>query len=124
MSYLLDTHSFIWLVHSDSRLSQGVVDLASNPDVAIYLSVVSRWEIALKLRTDAYLLPRPFVSVFEASGFLPLDLNFDVPSRLSALPDFHKDPFDRLLIAQALTTGMTLVTRDKHILRYDVPIFW
>jgi PIN domain nuclease of toxin-antitoxin system len=124
MSYLLDTHSFIWLARGDRRLSKAVIDLVSDPDATIYLSVVSRWEIALKQRTDRYLLPRPFAVIFESTGFKPLNLDFDVPSRIATLPYHHKDPFDRMLIAQTMATGYQLVSRDGNIQKYDVPIFW
>lgn len=124
MSYLLDTHSFIWLARGDGRLSRRVVELASDPDSSIFLSVVSRWEIELKRRTDPDLLPRPFDELFASSRFLSLDLGFNVPSRLADLPYLHKDPFDRLLIAQTLTEGLTLVSRDSQVRRYDVPLFW
>lgn len=124
MSYLLDTHSFIWLARGDPRLSKAVMDLVSDPDAAIYLSVVSRWEIALKQRTDMYLLPRPFMVIFGSTGFKPLNLDFNVPSRIAALPYHHKDPFDRLIIAQALDGEHQLVSRDRNIQKYDIPIFW
>jgi PIN domain nuclease of toxin-antitoxin system len=124
MSYLLDTHSFIWLARGDQRLSKAVIDLVSDPDAVIYLSVVSRWEIALKQRTDMYLLPRPFETIFASTGFKPLNLDFNVPSQIAELPYHHKDPFDRLIIAQALDSGFKLVSRDGNIQKYDVPIFW
>ncbi len=124
MTYLLDTHSFVWLVTRDKRLSPAVIDLVADPENEIFLSVVSRWEIVLKQRRDPGLLPEPFERAFSRSSFRALDLAFDVPEYLANLPFHHHDPFDRLIIAQALVAGLTLVSRDGIIQKYDVPIFW
>ena len=124
MTYLLDTHTFIWLATRDRRLSRAVIDLTADPANDICLSVISRWEIVLKLRRDPKLLPEPFEAAFARSSFGSLDLAFDVPSHLAKLPYHHNDPFDRLIVAHAMSSGRRLVSRDGNIQKYDVPIFW
>ena len=124
MTYLLDTHTFIWLATRDRRLSRAVIDLTADPGNDICLSVISRWEIVLKQRRDPELLPEPFEAAFARSSFSPLDLGFDVPGHLAKLPYHHNDPFDRLIVAHAMSSGCRLVSRDGNIQKYDVPIFW
>lgn len=75
-------------------------------------------------RHASFALPKPFPELMEESGFQPLDLLFDVPARLTALPPLHGDPFDRILVAQALHHGMAIVTSDRAIAAYEVPVLW
>jgi len=121
MNLLLDTHVFLWFGASDARLGSAGRREISNPGNQVFVSVVSRWEIELKrTRHAVFTLPEPFDSAMQRSGFSALDLLFPVPSYLSDLPDIHADPFDRLLIAQALHHDLTLVTADRMIRRYPV----
>jgi PIN domain nuclease of toxin-antitoxin system len=124
MAFLVDTCAFIWLAASDRRLSRAAVEALTDPDAIVYLSVVSRWEIALKQHRPDFALTEPFDVVMERSTFLPLDLGFAVPGHLASLPWIHKDPFDRLLIAHAIDAGLTLVTRDKDVRKYPVRTLW
>ncbi|HEV2746495.1 MAG TPA: type II toxin-antitoxin system VapC family toxin [Allosphingosinicella sp.] len=125
MNLLVDTHAFIWIGTGDSRIAGRVLDRIADPDNQIFLSVVSRWEIELKRhRRSDYALAEPFDEVLSRSGFLPLPLEFDVPSRLAELPRIHSDPFDRILVAQAIHHELTLVTGDLSIRRYSVPTLW
>lgn len=125
MNLLIDTHAFIWIGTGDRRVAASVLDQIADPRNQIFLSVVSRWEIELKHRRRAdYALAEPFGTVLARSGFLPLALEFDVPSFLADLPRLHGDPFDRILVAQALHHGLTLVTGDRTIRRYPVPTLW
>lgn len=125
MNLLLDTHVFIWFGAGDARLGRANLRTISDPDNRVFVSVVSRWEIELKRTRHAeFELPEPFDSAMARSGFLPLDLLFAVPSLLATLPDIHRDPFDRLLVAQALHHDLFLVTSDSMISRYPVNILW
>ena len=124
MPLLLDTHVFVWLAWGDRRVSHAAIEAISVPGERIYLSVVSHWELQIKGMRSDFDLGAPFDVTFARSAFLPLALDFDVPRRLDALPKIHKDPFDRILIAQALAMRLTLVTRDAAIRRYPVPTLW
>jgi len=124
MAFLVDTCAFIWLAASDRRLSTLAVETLTAPDAIVYVSVVSHWEVALKQHRPDFALTEPFQILMERSTFLPLDLGFTVPAHLATLPWIHKDPFDRLLIAQAIDADLTLVTRDENIRRYPVRTLW
>lgn len=124
MALLLDTHTFVWLARGDRKITRTVAEAVSDPDARIFVSVISRWEIAIRHRDPELLLKEDFAIVMERSTYVPLDLSFEVPAKLRALPPIHADPFDRLLVAQALHHDMTLVTRDEHIPSYPVKTLW
>lgn len=123
--YLLDTCTFLWFAWGDDRrLSRRVFELTIDPEAKLYLSVVSRWEIALKQHKPDFALGGTFETIWRRAPFLPLPLAFEIPERLIELPSHHSDPFDRLLIAQALHEDLTLVTSDSQISLYEVPVIW
>lgn len=124
MALLLDTHVFVWLGWGDARLSQRALDAVLAEDEVVFVSVISRWELLIKERRHGPQLGLPFDLLMARSGLEPLDLRFDVPTRISGLPDIHNDPFDRLLVAQALAEGLTLVTADRQVRRYPVQTLW
>jgi PIN domain nuclease of toxin-antitoxin system len=124
MALLLDTHVFVWLGWGDPRLSKRARDAILLEDEKVFVSVITRWELALKERRFGPLMGVPFDLLMARASFEPLDLRFDVPSRIAALPDIHKDPFDRILVAQALSEGLTLVTADRQVRRYPVQTLW
>lgn len=124
MAFLVDTCVFVWLAENDSRLSRKALEALIDPDAEIYLSVVSRWELAMKQYRPDFALSEPFEVVMARSTFIGLDLGFAVPRHLAALPWIHKDPFDRILIAQAIERDLTLVTSDSAIRRYPVKTLW
>jgi len=124
MKLLVDTHVLIWLATGDKRLTRRAAETLSDPDQEVFVSVVSRWEIALKQRTANFRLSLPFDRLLSQSGYKGLDLAFDTPSLLDDLPDIHRDPFDRILVAQALLHDLTLVSGDQQIRRYPVPTLW
>jgi PIN domain nuclease of toxin-antitoxin system len=127
MRLLLDTHIFIWYLDGNQRLSSGARDSIRNPNNEIYLSVVSVWEAIVKYQLGKLTLPEP-PSVFlplqrqrHKIASLPLDEISVV--KLAELPEIHKDPFDRMLICQALTYDLTLVTVDPILQAYPVSVF-
>ena len=122
--YLIDTHVLVWMATGDKRLSQTARALLTSPDAAIHVSVISEWELVLKSRTSGFRLPLPFELLVARSGFTRIDLVSGTPQLVELLPAIHADPFDRILIAQALFHGYTLVTRDSDIRKYPVPTFW
>ena len=126
--YLLDTHTFLWWIADDESLSTIVRERIENPDTQIYFSVVSGWEISIKYSIGRLKLsspPKRFIQqqLFE-TGFPVLDIRLDHALEVSALPLIHNDPFDRLLVAQCVCDGMTLLSRDKALDRYSIRVVW
>lgn len=128
MRALLDTHAFIWWLHEDPRLSVKARELIRNVENEILLSAVSGWEIAIKTRllrqppagdVGAYVLAQIAANAF---GILPLTLEHAL--RVASLPDHHRDPFDRALVAQAQAEDLPLLTADNLIARYAVKVIW
>jgi PIN domain nuclease of toxin-antitoxin system len=128
MKLLLDTHALLWFIGNDSQLSISARETIENPAHEKFVSAASLWEIALKLSLEKLKLPRPFGEVFpqqlEVNGFELLPIACEQLVRLSELPFHHRDPFDRLLITQALTDGMTIVTRDQEFSKYLPKTLW
>lgn len=115
----------LWAFGDPARLSRRVAEGLSNPENDVYVSPVCIWEMVVKerrgrLRVDLGQIGRRM----DEEGFIELPVRTAHVHRLRTLPEFHHDPFDRMLIAQALEEGLTLVTRDAAMRRYDVPILW
>ncbi len=125
MRLLLDTHILLWGAVEPERLSKSASSLIENPDNEIIFSALSLWEIAIKtdrrradFRVDAGILRR---SLFD-NGYAELPVTGAHAAALASLPPIHKDPFDRMLVAQAMVEGLTLVTADPGIAKYPGPI--
>ncbi|KOP23198.1 twitching motility protein PilT [Hapalosiphon sp. MRB220] len=126
MKILLDTHIFLWFISGDNRLSVDVRDAIRDSNNEVYLSVVSIWESIVKYQLGKLPLP------LSPEIYLPkqrdrhqianLDLDENSVTRLASLPSFHKDPFDRMLICQALQHKLTIATVDPEVLKYSVSI--
>lgn len=124
-NYLLDSHIFLWAVTLDPRLKPAIADLIRDRSNAIYLSVVSGWEIAIKVGLGKLEVDRPvgdLVGVaLEARGvsLLPISVDdLEAYSKLVMLESGHRDPFDRMLIVQAAERGLTLLTSDPALKPY------
>lgn len=100
-----------------------VRDAIANAD-AVFVSAASAWEVAIKQALGRLRLPDRFATGVEESGFEQLVVTFDHAERAGALPPHHGDPFDRMLIAQALEERLTLVTHDKRFVPYGVDVLW
>lgn len=128
MNILLDTCTFLWLVSDDPELSDTARSLFADPDNDVYLSVASAWEIIVKHNLGKLPLPEPahdFIKnnrVRHRIESLPLDEAAVL--QLSRLPEYHRDPFDRILICQAIAGSMTILTPDFHITSYPVRTEW
>ena len=127
MKLLLDTHAFLFAINEPKLLSPKVAALLCDPNVPRWLSAVSLWEIAVKIQIGKLDLPPDCEFYLRHSRALKAQM-LDVSSRHSLglfdLPLHHKDPFDRMLVAQARAEDMTLVTLDPLIRRYDVRTIW
>lgn len=125
---LLDTQVVLWWIDDSARLSVRARAAISNPGHECLVSLVSVWEMAIKAHLGKLKLPKP-VGLFvpdqlHANGFQQLDIAFRDVARVEALPDHHRDPFDRLLIAQALERDLPVVTSDKVFRTYGVRRVW
>jgi PIN domain nuclease of toxin-antitoxin system len=122
MRLLLDSHTIIWWALFPGRLKSATRRALISPDNDLFLSAVTVWELQLKIAQQQISLPADFTSRLLADGFDELPIELEHASRAAQLPPLHTDPFDRLLIAQALAEGLLLVTSDREIFRYDVPV--
>lgn len=125
---LLDTHTFLWWDAAPERLSATVLALCQDPSVRLFLSIVSLWEIQIKSGLGKLPLPLPLAEIIqEQQARHDLQILPVTPEHiyaLSGLPPHHKDPFDRLLIAQALTEGLPLASVDGAFSLYPVSTIW
>ena len=125
MRLLLDTHALIWALGAPEKLPAAAHRAIQAAENEVYASLASAWEISIKvsigkLKFDAQDLER----ALAASGMQPLGISLQHTARLSSLPPHHRDPFDRMLVAQALTESMTLVSRDRELAKYGVKLLW
>ncbi len=117
---LLDTHTLIWAAEDRlaARARQAIRELAD----VVYVSAVSIWEIEIKRALARLRVPGDAAQLVDESGFERLAITFEHAQEAGRLPPLHRDPFDRMLIAQARLERMTLATADERIGRYDVPV--
>lgn len=125
MKLLLDTHIFLWFISGDERLPADMQQGIRNPANDVYLSVVSLWEAIIKYQLGKLPLPEPpedyLPTQRERHQIASLPLDEISVSQLVGLPPLHRDPFDRMLICQAMAHGLTIVTVDDLIRAYSVP---
>jgi PIN domain nuclease of toxin-antitoxin system len=120
---LLDTHVFIWWRENSPRLgneARGHIATAS----VVFVSVASAWEAAIKIALGKLRLSESFEAGVVASRFDKLPIDFRHAEAVAALPRHHNDPFDRMLIAQAITERLTLVTHDRRFALYGIDVVW
>jgi PIN domain nuclease of toxin-antitoxin system len=121
---LLDTHVLLWSALEPDRISAIGREAIEDGENSVYVSAVSAWEIAIKQSIGKLELARPaerwLPDVLRRSGFAPLPVDLTAALRVRALPWHHRDPFDRLLAAQAIEEGLTLVTNDDVFARYGL----
>ena len=120
MRLLLDTHVILWGLQDDPHLKPGCRDLISDPNHEVFYSIASVWEICIKIAKGNLVVPDDLQLALEYSMFRQLPIKFEHALEIRALPLHHRDPFDRMLIAQARIENLTLVTRDPRIQKYDV----
>ena len=125
MKLLLDTHIFLWFIAADSRLPILFRDAIREPNNETFLSVASLWEIVIKYNLGKLPLPQsPEIYIPQARRkhqIKSLPITESSLKNLISLPNLHRDPFDRLLISQALSHTLTIVTVDTDIVKYDIP---
>ena len=125
MKLLLDTHLLLWAAGAPERLSAAARKQLNDPNNELMFSAASLWEIAIKNslgRDDFRIEPRVFRRGLLDNGYSELPVTSEHAVNVDSLPPIHKDPFDRILIAQALVEGITLLTVDAQLARYGGPV--
>ena len=121
MKMLLDTHSLLWWLDDHSKLSPSTLSELQNRNNQVFVSSAVVWEIAIKRALGKLTAPPNLVDVVQKSGFAFLSISELHALTTELLPMVHKDPFDRMLVAQAIVEKATIVTRDANIARYGIP---
>ena len=121
MRYLLDTHTLLWARSAPERLSREALTILQSTGDTLYVSMASLWECAIKSSIGKLDVPAGFYRIVS-NDYEVLGIELSHVEACADLPMHHRDPFDRLLVAQAQLGGLVLVTRDPDIARYDVPI--
>ena len=123
MKLLLDTHVVLWWVQDDRRLGREARDAIARADF-VWVSVASGWEVATKVSKRQLRVTEPLQVTVVADGFTELPFALRHAEELQRLPSHHRDPFDRILVAQARVEGATIVTHDRAFEAYGVPVIW
>jgi len=117
---LLDTHVLLWWLSDDSQLGEASRQAIINPRNQIYVSAASTWEISIKKSTGKLSAPEDLDAIVEGEGFDKLPITLFHGEQAGLLPGHHKDPFDRMLVAQAQSEGLVIVTNDEKITQYNI----
>lgn len=128
MKVLLDTHTFLWWITDDNRLSSSAREIITSGDNELFLSAAAGWEIAIKAQLGRIKLPK------EPHSFIAEQLRLNsiqsIPIHMShalhiySLPNHHRDPFDRMIVAQAQLEDLAILTMDSQIARYEIKVIW
>jgi PIN domain nuclease of toxin-antitoxin system len=127
MDLLLDTHTLVWFLNGDEKLSAKVKDSIEDFNNTKFVSIASIWEIAIKISLDKFRFPkgfRHFLNMIEENGFEILPISFEHTMVVSTLEFIHRDPFDRILIAQCKCDNLTFATKDENIEQYKIRTIW
>jgi len=123
MNLLLDTHAFLWAIDDNPNLSQEARTAITDGNNMVFVSAATAWEISIKKAIGKLTIPgKSYMGELNAHRFTPLDITTEHALAVENLPQHHKDPFDRLLIAQAQLEKLSLVTRDPRIKQYTVQV--
>ncbi len=128
MKILMDTHAFLWFIEGDNNLSDAARSLIENNQYQKRLSIASLWEMSIKASLNRLELKTTFPNLIQNyvcnNGFDILSINAEHLEQLKRLPYYHKDPFDRLIIAQSLTENIPILTKDELFKRYTENLLW
>ena len=120
MNLLLDTHALLWWLADDPQLSRKARSAIADPDNTVFISAVVVWEIRIKQAVGKLEIPSDFAEVLAGQPFSELPVSVEHANALAGLPGLHRDPFDRMLVAQATVERLAIVTRDDDIPRYGI----
>jgi PIN domain nuclease of toxin-antitoxin system len=121
---LVDTHAALWLLGEDSRLSSNADQMLTDASNEVLLSAAVVWEVAIKQSLGKLDAPDGFAGMLLDAGALPLAVSIDHARGVRALPWHHRDPFDRLLVVQAVLEDAVLISSDDRLRAYDVRVAW
>lgn len=124
MRYLLDTHVLLWWLDDSPQLSKSLREIIASKENLVMISAASVWEIRIKQAIGKILLPDNFEEILNSEPFERLSVTVAHAHAVGALPMIHRDPFDRMLIAQAQSEGVTLITHDRSLVEYDVKLLF
>ena len=128
MKVLLDTYTFLWWITDDNRLSSSASEIITNGDNELFLSAATGWEIAIKAQLGRIKLPKepyPFIAdQLRLNGIQSLPIHMSHALHVYSLPNHHRDPFDRMIIAQAQLENLSILTMDPQIAKYKVKVVW
>jgi PIN domain nuclease of toxin-antitoxin system len=126
LKILLDTHCWLWWLSEPQKLTSSMQQAIANPENELFLSVASIWEIAIKVAMGKLTIPQPLPKLvaeqLSIDGIKTLDIRTIHALKIEELPTHHKDPFDRILIAQAICENLTIITRDLKFAAYRVSL--
>jgi PIN domain nuclease of toxin-antitoxin system len=128
VKYLVDTGVWLWSVGPTEKINRAGLDVLADGEAEIYLSAASAWEVAIKTQLGKFTLTEPPISYvpkrLAAQGIHSLSITQSHTLKVYDLPPYHRDPFDRLLIAQAMLERMTILTADRAFTKYHVEVLW
>lgn len=127
MNYFLDTHALIWFLNGDDKLSKKSKELIENQINSKFISIATIWGIAIKISLGKFEFKQGFMNFIDLiyeNGFEIIPISIEHTLKVSTLEFIHRDPFDRLIIAQAITDNLTIITKDEHIEKYEVKTVW
>jgi len=122
--YLLDTHALLWACSEPTRLSERVRELITDSQTGVFVSMATVWELTIKQSIGKITLPESFFEEIWNNGYTRLPIENEHCHTYRKLPLMHRDPFDRILIAQAQHESLTLISCDSAIQEYDVRTLW
>lgn len=127
MRFLIDTHIFIWFINGDNQLPSPVLSQIENPQNTCMISIASIWEMGIKYGMGRLELNNDFSAInrfLYDNSIQILPVNFEHIQKLTELPFHHRDPFDRVIIAQAISEQMSIITKDELFSHYSINILW
>jgi PIN domain nuclease of toxin-antitoxin system len=128
MDYILDTHTFLWFITDNDNLTQKAKKIIENSSSKIFLSSAVAWEISIKISIGKIILNTGLenfiLKAIQQYRFIPMPITISHAVRVNKLRDIHKDPFDRILIAQSIIEKAPLITSDRMIRKYNIKTVW
>ena len=127
MDILLDTHALWWLLEGNDKIPKTVIETIHDTEIVTYVSIASVWEVAIKISIGKLNFDggiERFIETIEDNDFSLLKISPEHIKTIVELPFIHRDPFDRMLIAQAMVEEMPIITTDTNIIKYDIKAVW
>lgn len=127
MAYLINTHTLLWHFNGDKQMSNSAMEILKDNKLEKYISIASVWEIAIKNSIGKLLLEFSFNEIevkLAGSNISLLNISVEHTQKIISLPLLHRDPFDRMIIAQSITENLTIISKDKNFSLYPIKLLW